>query len=84
MAKYRKKPVVVEAEQFFPSKTWPFGVDAISYDNGDPTSWTGFRIETPDGWVSVTPGDWIVTGVANDRYPCKPDIFEATYERVET
>jgi hypothetical protein len=36
-----------------------------------------------EGGHIVTPGDWIITGIKNENYPCKPDIFEATYERVE-
>ena len=37
-------------------------------------------IDTPEGGHLVCPGDWIITGVNGDLYPCKPDIFEATYE----
>ena len=40
-------------------------------------------IDTLEGAHYVTPGDWIITGVKGEHYPCKPDIFEATYERVE-
>lgn len=40
-------------------------------------------IDTLEGGHIVCPGDWIITGVAGEHYPCKPDIFEATYERVE-
>lgn len=84
MATYRKKPIEVKAEQFFPDrKPWPDGVHTIRWHTADPTSWTGFRIETPDGWVAVSLGDWIIAGVKGDRYPCKPDIFEASYEQVE-
>lgn len=39
-----------------------------------------YTIETLEGPHVVTPGDWIITGVKGERYPCKPDIFEATYE----
>lgn len=39
-------------------------------------------IDTPEGGHTVCPGDWIITGVVGERYPCKPDIFEATYEEV--
>ena len=41
------------------------------------------RIETLEGVVVASPGDYIVTGVAGEVYPCKPDIFEQTYEEVE-
>ena len=76
MAKYRKRPVVVEAEQFFPGvEPWPDGVKgAAGYI---------FWIETLEGDMDVSPGDWIITGVKGERYPCKPDIFELTYEAVE-
>lgn len=40
-------------------------------------------IDTTEGGHIVCPGDWIITGVAGERYPCKPDIFAATYEAVE-
>lgn len=39
-------------------------------------------IDTLEGGHTVCPGDWIITGVKGERYPCKPDIFEATYEEV--
>ena len=40
-------------------------------------------IDTKEGGHIVCPGDWIITGVAGENYPCKPDIFAATYEAVE-
>ncbi len=40
-------------------------------------------IDTLEGWHTVCPGDWIITGIKGERYPCKADIFEATYEPVE-
>lgn len=40
-------------------------------------------IETPEGRMRANPGDYIITGIAGERYPCKPEIFEATYELVE-
>ena len=77
--KYRKKAVVIEAEQFFVHVTpWPEGVVE------DPASPTGFGIRTLENTASkheVTPGDWIITGVQGEKYPCKPDIFEKTYDR---
>jgi len=41
------------------------------------------EIETLEGTMVASPGDWIVTGVNGEQYPVKPDIFEKTYERVE-
>lgn len=40
------------------------------------------EIPTLEGTMHASPGDWIITGVKGERYPCKPDIFEATYELV--
>lgn len=40
-------------------------------------------IDTLEGRMTAYPGDWIITGVKGERYPCKPDIFDATYEAVE-
>lgn len=76
MAKYRKKPVTIEAVQFFRIGDHP-AVEA------DPRSPTGFAIRTLENTevkYEVTPGDWIITGVKGEHYACKPDIFEATYE----
>ena len=41
------------------------------------------RIPTLEGPLRAAPGDWIITGVRGEQYPCKPDIFEKTYEPVE-
>ena len=83
MAKYRKKPIVIEAEQWF-APDWEkhyskepdhLGVYWNSWDSD-------FRINTPEGSYVVTSGDWIITGVKGEKYPCKPDIFEMSYEEV--
>lgn len=73
--KFRKKPVVVEATQWFKMGDHP----AVRQGR-----WTKRPIiETLEGDMYVQPGDWIITGVQGEHYACKPDIFEATYERVE-
>ena len=41
---------------------------------------TGFKIETLEGIMTANVNDWIIKGVAGEFYPCKPDIFEQTYE----
>lgn len=41
------------------------------------------EIETLEGVLIANPGDWIITGIKGEKYPCRPDIFEATYEPVE-
>lgn len=74
--KFRKKPVVIEAEQFFSNKELPFrhkGVVLYSVE-------LGFHVETLEGFLHISDGDWIIKGVKGEFYPCKPDIFEATYE----
>lgn len=72
--KFRKKPVVIEATQWFKMGDHP------AVEGHDPRE--GF-VPTLEGLMRVVPGDWIITGVQGEHYPCKPDIFEATYERVE-
>lgn len=49
--------------------------------SGEPR--TGHFISTLEGPLQVSEGDWIITGVKGERYPCKPDIFEMTYDLVE-
>jgi hypothetical protein len=86
MSKYRKKPIEVEAEQFFAAeKPWPEGVYAAgSVVSEGQSRGVCFRVDTLEGPLRVSEGDWIITGIKGERYPCKPDIFEATYERVGT
>lgn len=78
MAKYRKKPVVIEAWQWTEDmdrgrEVWP-PVPVRRIDDGPP------HITTLEGDMTVSVGDWIIKGVKGEFYPCKPDIFEATYE----
>lgn len=84
MAKFRKKPVVIEAVRWYPvvhpsyTADMPTLKDSASVTRGWPIG----MIETLEGRMFVHPGDWIITGVKGERYPCKPDIFELTYEAV--
>lgn len=72
--KFRKKPVVIEATQWFKDGDHPAVRPSVD----------GYgAIDTLEGCHTVTPGDWVITGVAGEHYPCKPDIFAATYEAVE-
>lgn len=81
--KFRRKPVVFEAEQFFPDKKpWPNGV-THGFQFVDQKESIGFQILTLEGQHIVSPGDWIITGIKGEKWPVKPDIFEATYEPVE-
>ena len=54
-------------------------VYAYRYDGPEP-----LVIHTLEGDMTAMPGDWIITGIAGEQYPCKPDIFQATYEPVES
>jgi hypothetical protein len=80
--KYRKKPLVIEAMQFTGDNH-----DDIAKFAGLAVRVVGresaLYIKTPEGSMKVSPGDWVIQGVAGEFYPCKPDIFEATYEAVE-
>jgi len=82
MGKYRKKPVVIEAEQWLPTDgatgamPHPPAPDDVLKQDGDK-----WLIRTIEGWLELTPRDWIITGVQGERYPCKPDIFDATYDK---
>ncbi len=118
MPKFRKKPVVIEATQWFkngdhPDDHYPIHANASDTDKrkyDDYLQHEGkivryYRTPAMDGqheckhcgsimhnhgWVDtlegghiVCPGDWIITGVKGEHYPCKPDIFEATYELID-
>jgi len=84
MAKFRKKPVVIEAEQFTDeNKDRAFNFvtcnsSASFNEPGRPI----LLIQTLEGIMTAQIGDWIIKGVNGEFYPCKPDIFEATYEAV--
>ena len=86
--KYRKKPVVIEAMQWDGENLinilqWchagmPPEANAVVRSDG------GFlRIRTLEGEMTATKSDWVIRGVRGEFYPCKPDIFEATYTLAE-
>ena len=84
MAKYRKKPVVIEAVQitsltFDAPHPNPEHIVGVEYDPVLRCAW----IKTLEGTMRAEEGDWIIRGVKCELYPCKPDIFTATYEPVE-
>jgi hypothetical protein len=81
VAKYRKKPVVIEAVQWSGSN-WHSILEFATGDNVFTTGST-LNVVTLEGPLTASPGDWIIKGVQGEFYPCKPDIFEATYELVE-
>jgi len=97
MAKYKKRPVIIEAFQMTKKRRW---------DNSDWPVWAhqAWQKEPSEGSIWIDPEDpkgeklicgtlegvhkidfneWIIQGVKGEIYPCKPDIFEMTYERVE-
>lgn len=80
--KFRKKPVVIEAIRFMGDNqeiVKLFGVVGIDYCGGKDT----LSIRTLEGTMTAQKGDWIIKGIKGEFYPCKPDIFEATYEMVK-
>lgn len=79
--KFRKKPVVIEAMQLTESNAesiynW-MGIQRASKND------EVVKIETLEGLMTANINDWIIKGVKGEFYPCKPDIFEATYEAVK-
>jgi len=92
--KFRKKPVVIEAIQFnnlnhkevseFVGKELKPGLESeAAYVAGMGAPIFSLTIPTLEGNMKAMPGDWIIKGVHNEFYPCKPEIFEKTYEPVE-
>lgn len=97
MASYRKKPVVIEALHYDgewpPVVAWlhdlsgvPEGSLLIPFGSRpaitrDPET-RQLLIETLEGVMRADPGDWVICGVKRELYPCKADVFEATYEAV--
>ena len=75
MARYRKRPVVIEAELYHPGLEDGEAMD----ERGNVKPY----IDTLEGKHFINPGDYIITGIAGERYPCKPEIFEKTYEKVK-
>jgi hypothetical protein len=82
--KYRKKPVVIEAILWSGDNELEvaafFGQSDTFGLHDDTNVWT---IQTLEGEMTAKVGDWIIKGVKGEFYPCKPDIFDATYEPVE-
>ena len=101
MAKYRKKPVIIEAIQL-DWDTWGeicdfagvgklkegrpegcyIGENGQALPDGQTSEEIGLLIPTLEGIHIARQNDWIIKGVKGELYPCKPDIFEATYEKV--
>lgn len=88
MAKYRNKPIVIEAWQWTPPELTEmpeFIHNAIDEGLLHPNLETHpqcIMVDTPEGRMRGEVGDWIIKGVNGEIYPCKPDIFAKTYEAV--
>lgn len=82
MTKYRKKPIVIEAMKYTGKNNVDdilnfIGERRLAYLVGET-----LNIETLEGVMKANVGDYIIKGIKGEFYPCKPDIFEATYEKV--
>lgn len=82
MPKFRKKPVVIEAIHYTGdnySEVDSFAGSAFEWKTCSPPIGC---IPTLEGTMNLVPGDWLIRGIKGELYPCKPDIFAATYEEV--
>lgn len=92
MTKYRKKPVVIEAFKWMgghdQTEDPEWIVEAIKEGEvwfiGSGSERVALQIETLEGVMTANRGDYIIRGIQGEIYPCKPDIFEATYEKADT
>lgn len=86
--KFRKKPVVIEAWQVSPDDgqtrqlppMWLISAIACRPPTVEAIPGGGLNIKTLEGVMRAEVGDWVIQGVKGELYPCKPDIFTATYE----
>lgn len=78
---YRKKPIVIEALHLDAYMTTRAVLDFVGQAGTIIAG--GVEIETLEGTMRAEIGDWIIRGIKGEFYPCKPDIFEATYEVVD-
>ncbi|AWB55776.1 hypothetical protein M8868_11460 [Pasteurella multocida] len=86
--KYRKKPVEIKAWQFTRSNfengvPKPFNHPNVTLGYSHIPNELAGKIQTLEGVMTARENDWIIQGVNGEFYPCKPDIFEKTYEKVE-
>ncbi len=90
MPKFRKKPVEIEARQWDGTEAgaWPIlkwindhlGSDKALYCVGPGSETKEIEIETLEGTMCASSGDWIIRGIKGEFYPCKPDVFAMKYE----
>lgn len=90
MPKFRKKPVEIEAlhSTGYPESNraiidWTRDSDTPAFMGDMEGDHQTLHIRTLEGDHKVTPGDWVIRGVHGEHYPCKPDIFKKTYDKVE-
>ncbi|WP_281783763.1 hypothetical protein [Sinimarinibacterium flocculans] len=93
ISKYRKKPVVIEAARFDGTRESIAAICRWANTSQEEDLWIDYLsvkddevsdvlVHTLEGPMRVNVGDWIIKGVQGEFYPCKPDIFAATYEEV--
>lgn len=92
--KYRKKPVVIDAQCWLGTADTATPIIDWILEEGGTARYVDYphenralatariNIDTLEGMIAASPGDWIIKGVQGEFYPCKPDIFDATYEAV--
>ena len=87
MGKFRKKPVVIEARRFSVGQCADVASELATWCGGElvrhPDNYRHIAVNTLEGVMLAQEGDWIIKGVKGEFYPCKPDIFAATYEPAE-
>lgn len=87
--KYRKKPVIIDAVVWDETQETlklllSMGIKFSGYNSHVVETWVRcLGIQTLEGPLQATKGDYIIRGVKGEFYPCKPDIFELTYEKIE-
>ena len=79
MTKFKKKPVVIEATHWFPL---PNANDGVVYQGKDHQGEDYYFVSTLEGDMRIRPGDWLIRGIKGELYPCRDDIFRASYDAV--
>lgn len=79
--RYKKKPIIVDAKQWTGDNLEE--INQFFGGNFKVGKARFLMIQTLEGLMMAAPRDWIIRGIAGEVYPCKPDIFEATYEEVD-
>ena len=84
---YRKRPVVIDAIQWDGTPATHFAINDRSFSGDAEVEWqddgASLFIPTLEGIMEAKKGDWVIRGIAGEVYPCKPAIFNASYERAD-